>query len=84
MNPMHCIHVVKLVTLNFSSRFDFFLRECSVVKKNKGPWAHRLLIGILTVAMAILSIWLLGFIVDDIGSLPGPNYDSLEKRLLDP
>ena len=55
-----------------------------MVKKNKGPWAHRLLIGILAVAMAILSIWLLGFVVDDIGSLPGPNYDSLEKRLLDP
>jgi len=55
-----------------------------MTKKNKGPWAHRLLIGILTAAMAILCIWLLGFVGDDIGSLPGPNYESLKKQRLDP
>ncbi len=55
-----------------------------MAKKNKGPWSHRLLIGILTVAMAILCIWLLGFVIDDIGSLPGPNYEAIKKQLLDP
>jgi hypothetical protein len=28
--------------------------------------------------------WLLGFIVDDIGKSPGPDYPELEQRLLDP
>jgi hypothetical protein len=52
--------------------------------KNKGPWAHRFLIVIFSVAMAILCFWLLGFVVDDIGNWPGPDYEKLEKQLLDP
>ena len=53
-------------------------------QKNKGPWAHRFLITFFSVIMAILCFWLLGFVVDDIGSWPGPNYEDLEKELLDP
>ncbi len=55
-----------------------------MAKKNKGPWSHRLLIGILTVVMTILCIWLLGFVVDDIGNLPGPDYETIRSQLLDP
>ena len=55
-----------------------------MAKKNKGPWSHRLLIGILTVVMTILCIWLLGFVVDDIGNLPGPDYEEIRSQLVDP
>lgn len=33
--------------------------------------------------MTLLSYWLLGFIMSDIGSLPGPNYSELEELRLD-
>ena len=53
-------------------------------RKNKGPWAHRFLIVLFSVTTVILCSWLLSFVVDDIGSWPGPDYEELEKRLLDP
>ena len=53
------------------------------VQRNKGTWAQRFLIASLSVVLTILCFWLLGFVVDDIGSLPGPAYEQLEKRLLD-
>lgn len=31
----------------------------------------------------MLLYWLLGFVIDDIGSLPGPKYEEVEQRLLD-
>jgi hypothetical protein len=49
----------------------------------KGPWFHQLLVWIFTGVFALLSYWLLGFIVDDIGDWPPPQYDDVEKRLLD-
>jgi hypothetical protein len=52
-------------------------------RQSKGPWTHRFLITLLSVVMAVLCFWLLGFVVDDIGSLPGPDYEELEMRLLD-
>ncbi|MCH2115655.1 MAG: hypothetical protein MK171_12185 [Pirellulales bacterium] len=55
-----------------------------MAKTNKGPWSHRLLIGSLTFTMAILCIWLLGFVIDDIGSMPGPDYEAVRDQLLDP
>lgn len=54
------------------------------IRKNKGPWAHRFLIVIFSVVTAILCFWLLGFVVDDIGNWPGPDYEKLEKQMLDP
>src|SRR5215831_1855997 len=51
--------------------------------KNAGPWTHRLLIYCFTGLFAVLVYWLLGFIVRDIATLPGPDYQEIEKRLVD-
>src|SRR5438093_10084715 len=48
----------------------------------KGPWFHRFLIGLFTVLLTVLIIWLLGFVVDDIGTLPGPDLQEVEKKFL--
>jgi predicted RNA-binding Zn-ribbon protein involved in translation (DUF1610 family) len=32
---------------------------------------------------AILNYWLLGFVINDIGTWPGPNYQEIEKAILD-
>lgn len=47
------------------------------------PRRHRILIWLLGGAMSLLSYWLLGFIMSDIGSLPGPDYTELEDLRLD-
>ncbi len=51
--------------------------------RTKGPWLSRLAINVLTVVVAVLIYWLLGFIVNDIGSVAGPDYDEVEKRHID-
>lgn len=56
----------------------------SELAANKGPWTHRFLIHLFTVVLTVLVYWLIGFVIDDIGSWPGPIYDDVEKRLLDP
>jgi hypothetical protein len=52
------------------------------MNKNRGPWRHRILVGIFTIAFALLIFWLLDFAVDDIGSLPGPSREDVEKGIL--
>ena len=52
-------------------------------RQNKGPWIHRFLIAVFSVVAGVLCFWLLGFIVDDIVSWPGPTREKLETRLLD-
>lgn len=52
-------------------------------RANKGPWTHRFLVHLFTVVLGVLIYWLLGFVLDDIGSIPGPDYTELEHRLLD-
>src|SRR5947209_6165691 len=49
----------------------------------KGPWTHRFLVHLFTVVLTVLIYWLLGFIVDDIGTWPGPEYSAVEQRMLD-
>jgi hypothetical protein len=49
----------------------------------KGPWISRFAIKLLTIALGVLIYWLLGFIVNDIGSVRGPDYDAIEKSHLD-
>ena len=49
-----------------------------------GPWFHRFLIGLFSILLTILLYWLLGFLVDDLGNLPGPDYQALERELLAP
>jgi len=54
------------------------------VKKNKGPWSHRVLVVIFTILFSLLIFWLLDFAVDDIGSIPGPKQEDVEKKFLSP
>jgi hypothetical protein len=44
---------------------------------------HRFLVHLFTVVLTVLVYWLLGFIVDDIGTAPGPQYSAVEERMLD-
>lgn len=37
-----------------------------------------------TVVLAVLVFWVLGFLVDDIRDLPGPNYQETEQKHIDP
>ena len=52
-------------------------------RQTKGPWLHRFAITMFGVVLAVLIYWLLGFVVDDIGSFPGPQFSTLEKKYLD-
>lgn len=47
------------------------------------PKRYRVLIWMFTASMCLLTYWLLGFIIGDIGSLPGPSYSELEEQRLD-
>ncbi len=49
----------------------------------KGPRLHRMLIGLFSVLLTLLFIWLLGFITSDIDRLPGPQWDTVEAEHLD-
>lgn len=46
----------------------------------RGTWGIRQLIRFCTVVFGVLFIWLLGFIVQDIKSIPGPDYYAIEKK----
>lgn len=46
----------------------------------KGPWIHRFSIRLFTVILAVLVFWILGFLVQDIKSIKGPQYDVIEKK----
>jgi hypothetical protein len=50
----------------------------------KGPWIHRAAIRFFTLVLAVLIFWVLGFVVDDIGSVKGPDWVEIEKKHLDP
>lgn len=52
-------------------------------QKPKGPWINRFAIRLFTVVLAILIFWVLGFLVDDIRSIRGPQYDAIEERHVD-
>jgi len=52
-------------------------------QRNRGPWTHRFAIWVFGVALAVLVYWLLGFVLDDIGSIRGPFYPDIEKQFLD-
>lgn len=51
--------------------------------KPGGPWTHRLMVYGFTALFAVLVHWLLGFIIRDIGSWPGPNYQEIQARIID-
>ena len=45
-----------------------------------GTWGLRMLIRLGAFALGVLVYWLLGFLVQDIRSVPGPEYDLFAKR----
>ena len=51
--------------------------------KSKGTWLHRFAIKLFTLALAVLVFWVLGFLVEDIQSIRGPDYAAIEKKHLD-
>ncbi len=52
--------------------------------KSKGPFFHRVLVCFLSTLLSILFVWLLGFVVNDIGKWEGPNYPEIESRTILP
>lgn len=53
-------------------------------REPKGPYRHRMFVIILNGLLAILVFWLLGFILDDIGSEPGPSLYQVQQQFQDP
>lgn len=51
--------------------------------KPKGPWLTRFFIRFFTLLLGILVFWVLGFLVEDIRSIPGPDYSAVEAGYLD-
>ncbi|MEZ6090294.1 MAG: hypothetical protein R3C05_20155 [Pirellulaceae bacterium] len=49
----------------------------------RGPWFHRFLIWLFTIGVSVLSFWLLGYIVRDIDTIEGPDYQTFESSMLD-
>ena len=52
--------------------------------KSKGTWLHRLAIRLFTLVLAVLVFWVLGFLVNDIQSIKGPDYGTIEQKHVDP
>ncbi|MCG3200015.1 MAG: hypothetical protein HUU16_17750 [Candidatus Omnitrophica bacterium] len=52
-------------------------------KKARGSWGIRFLIHLLTLALGILAFWLLSFLLEDIESVEGPDYQEIERRFVD-
>ena len=48
--------------------------------KRQGPRTHRIMIYFFSTLLALLLVWLLGFILSDIGRIPGPNRAEIEKK----
>ena len=49
----------------------------------RGPLRYRVLIGFFSVILFFLALWLLGFILGDIGDIQGPSFSAIEQRHLD-
>jgi predicted RNA-binding Zn-ribbon protein involved in translation (DUF1610 family) len=54
------------------------------LKLFKGPWLQRLAIIFLSIVLAVLLFWLLGFLTKDIGSLPGPDFSAVMAKYVEP
>ena len=50
----------------------------------RGPWHQRALTVALSVIYGVLLFWLLGFLVNDLGRWPAPDYAVVERSHLDP
>ena len=49
-------------------------------QKRNAPWPLRLAIGFLSLLLTLFFIWLLSFLLNDIGDLPGPDYNEIQQR----
>ena len=56
----------------------------SEIPKRKAPWTHRLAIWFFSILLGLLVFWLTGYLRHDIRTWPGPDYQALEDRMLDP
>ncbi|QEG33230.1 hypothetical protein [Bythopirellula goksoeyrii] len=58
----------------------------TIAKENerRGTWWQRVLIGAFSVLLTLLIYWLLGFVLRDIGRLPGPDWNEFETARIDP
>jgi hypothetical protein len=52
-------------------------------RERRGTWWQRFLIGAFSIALALLFYWLLGFILQDIGRMRGPQWDEFQTGRLD-
>lgn len=50
--------------------------------RRNGLWYNRVLVWVLSVMLGFLVFWLLGFIVQDLGEWPGPDYEQVEQQVL--
>ena len=46
----------------------------------RGPWINRFATRLFALIFAVLIFWLLGYLVQDIKSFPGPRFEEIEKR----
>jgi len=53
-------------------------------RKRKGTWGQWLFILLSSVAFGLLLFWLFGFLVADIGTLPGPQWSRIRAKYVDP
>lgn len=56
----------------------------SAERERRGTWWQRFLIWTFSAALALLVYWLLGFVLQDIGQLPGPDWEQISSERLDP
>ncbi|MDP8246405.1 MAG: hypothetical protein P9L94_20140 [Candidatus Hinthialibacter antarcticus] len=49
----------------------------------KGPWSHRLLLFFFSSLLSLLFIWLLGFVLKDIGTINKPDVEKLRATHID-
>ncbi|MBN1475574.1 hypothetical protein JXA47_02360 [Candidatus Sumerlaeota bacterium] len=48
--------------------------------KKPSPLGHRILVFFLSALLTLLVFWLLGFVISDIGRMPGPEWEEIEAR----
>lgn len=51
--------------------------------RRKGPWYHRVLVGVFSFLFGLLIFWLLGFVLHDLGTWPGPDWQAIEREVVD-
>jgi len=49
-------------------------------ERGRGPWIHRALILCFAGVLTVLLVWLLGFVLSDVGKFPGPDYAQFEAK----